>query len=79
MANIANNYFISKIEKIRRGFTPENIKPMEILEFLIPKSSATFHIPEISLKETIDIIEKLPSTNSVGHDDINNKFLKKKK
>ena len=77
LANIANNYFISKIEKIIRQITSENITPMAILEFLIPKSTAKFHIFEISLKETITIIDKLSSTNSAGHDNINNKFLKK--
>ena len=50
---------------------------MEILDFLIPKYSSSFTIPEITLGQTIAILDKLPSTSSVGHDDINNKFLKK--
>lgn len=70
-------FLFQKFENIRRGFTPENTTPMAILEILIPKCTAKFHIPEILLEETISIIDKLPSTNSVGHDDINNNLLKK--
>ena len=65
IANIANNYFISKVEKIRRGFTEENITPIEILEKLIPKkvNITNFHIPPITINQTIEIINKLPNSN----------------
>ena len=56
---------------------PDSIGSMEILEFLIPKCNSSFYIPEITLQQTLEIIEKLPNTNSVGHDHINNKFLKR--
>ena len=77
LANIANNFFISKIEKIRRGFTPDEITPIEILEKLVPKNPNSFQIPMITIQQTIEIIDKIPNSSSVGHDNINNKFIKK--
>ena len=51
LANIANNFFISKIEKIRRGFTPDEITPIEILEKLVPKNPNSFQIPIITIQQ----------------------------
>ena len=77
ISNIANNYFISKVEKIRRNFKRDNISPIEILENLIPKSNTTFHIPPITIAQTIEIVDKIPNSSTTGHDDINNEFIKK--
>ena len=75
LANIANNYFIDKIIKIRNAFTPSTTDPIEILSKLIPRNNNSLVIPEITLKQTIDLINKLKSSNSTGHDSINNKII----
>ena len=50
---------------------------MEILKFLIPRNQNVFSIPNISIKETVTLINQLKSSNSTGHDDILSKILKK--
>ena len=77
MANIANNFFISKIEAIRNTFTQEVIGPMDIVKELCPRVRENFSIPLITIKQTIHIINSAKNSNSTGYDDINNKFLKK--
>ena len=73
IANIANEYFIKKINTIQNYFLNLNVCPMEILKFLIPRNQNIFSIPNISIKETISLINQLKSSNSTGHDDISSK------
>ena len=77
LANISNNFFISKIESIIRTFTPSNISSLQILQKLIPKPQSKFLIPPITIDQTLEILNKIPNSNSIGHDNLNNKFLKK--
>ena len=77
IANISNNYFIQKIEKIRNEFFNDIVSPMEIVNKLIPRVEENLDIPLISIKQTIQLINNTKNSNSTGHDDINNKFLKK--
>ena len=62
LINISNNLFISKLEKIRRGFTKDNVGPMEILEYLIPRinNKAVFkHIDREGVKKLFKKINQL--------------------
>ena len=56
MANIANNFLISKIEAIRNTFTQEVIGPMDIVKELCPRVEENFSIPLITIKQTIQLI-----------------------
>ena len=47
------------------------------MNFLIPRNKNSFIIKSITIPQTLEIITKLPNSNSTGHDDLNNKFLKK--
>ena len=77
IATIANDFFIDKIEKIRKTFTPSSVDPIDVLNTLIPRNKNEFKIPKITLSATQKIIKKLKNSNSTGHDDINNKIIKK--
>ena len=50
---------------------------MEILRALVPKNNSKFSIPMITIQQTVAIIDKIPNTTAVGHDDINNRFIRK--
>ena len=77
IANIANEYFITKIKNIRNSFKQSYITPMYILEKLIPKCKNDIHILFITINQTNDIIKNLKNSKSTGHDAINNRILKK--
>ena len=77
IAKIANNYFIDKILKIRENFKITDVDPIHILSALIPRTSNNFIIPPITVQQTQNIIKKLKNSSSTGHDDINNKIIKK--
>ena len=53
------------------------VSPMEIVSKLIPRVEENLDIPLITIKQTIQLINNTKNSNSTGHDDINNKFLKK--
>ena len=65
------------MENIRRLFTESIVTPLEILRALIPRVEEDFSIEPITIKQTIKIIDSLKNSNSTGHDDINNRLLKK--
>ena len=77
IATISNNYFIQNILKIREKFTNNNIDPLKILEFLVPRTVNNLEIPYISVPDTIALIKGIKSSNCTGYDSINNKILKK--
>ena len=77
IANIANNYFISKIEGLRRTFFDDIVTPMEIVRALCPRVEDNFDIPLITVGQTLDLLLKTKSSNSTGYDDLNSKFMKK--
>ena len=59
IAEIANNFFVDKIEKIKQNFTYSSVKPIDILKILKPRTENKLVIPNITLKETIKLINKL--------------------
>ena len=78
IANIANEYFIRKIDIIRSKFT-DNIKvsPMDILRALIPEVKDTLVIPVPSISDIADIIKKSKASHSLGNDIISMSIIKK--
>ena len=78
ICNHANDYYISKINKLRNTFTiNKNISPIQILKFLIPRVENRVKIPHINEKRLKQILKKLKSTNSLGNDIISMKTIKK--
>ena len=76
LADVFNDHFIDKVNKIRRGFRNDSEDPIEILEKLVKKPESKFTIPEITLKETYNIITNMKSSNSSGFDEITSKTIK---
>ena len=62
---------------MRDYFSTPNISSKTILEKLIPKPKSKFELPEITLSETKKLINKLDSSNAVGHDNSSIKIYKK--
>ena len=59
IVNIANEFFIEKISKIRESFpVNENISSLEILQKLIPKCQNQFKIKMATLEDIERIIKK---------------------
>ena len=77
IAEIANDHFISKIEKIRKEMMKTKVNPIEMLKKLIPREEKTMEFPLIKLEEMKRMIMKLPPTTSHGMDPMTNKKLKK--
>ena len=77
IANIANIFFKNKIRLIRESFTKSEIDPMKILSHLIPRCDKTFSLPHMKVSDILKIISSLNNSNSVGHDNISNKIIKK--
>ena len=57
IAQIANDFFITKIQEIRQQFTPPTVDPITILKRLKPRNNNTFKFPLITVRQTIDIIK----------------------
>merc|ERR1712240_51393 len=78
IVNIANEFFIEKIHKIRESFpVNENISPMEILQRLVAKCQNQFDIKMATIENIQRIIKKLKLKNSKGNDISNMKIIKK--
>merc|ERR1712240_204076 len=78
IVNIANEYFIEKICKIRESFLVKvNISPLEILQRLVPKCQNQFDIKMATIEDIERIVKKLKPTNSKGNDISNMKIIKK--
>ena len=74
---MANNYYISSIRKLRENIPKTAVTPIDIIKKIYPRSKVTLEIPIPTTKAITDIIKKAKSTNSVGHDNISMKMLKK--
>merc|ERR1712240_403560 len=79
ISNIALNFFVEKVTKIRESFSKNPVGPIQLLSSLIPRNNNKFILPETNIKEMIKLISKLKSTNSHGHDHVTNKILKQLK
>merc|ERR1712240_767534 len=77
ICNIANNYYINSIKKLRDNIQKITTTPVEILKKIYPRVEATLEIPIPTVKDISNIIKKSKSKNSVGHDNISMKMLKK--
>ena len=77
IANIANEFYISKIVTIREKFTKSITTPINILEKIIKKPTSIFKLPLITLEETKKLIKSMKSSNSIGHDKTSIKIYKK--
>ena len=69
-------FFQSKIEAIRNSFSESAIDPIWLLSFLIPRPQCKLRIPEISVKQTEQLIMKMKCSNTCGHDAISSRILK---
>ena len=58
-SEIANNFFIDKVNKIKAMFTITQITPMQILSKLRPRVNEKLEIPPIELSDMIKIINSL--------------------
>ena len=76
MSESMNNFFIEKVEEIRRNFPDQKMSPMEILRKLIPEPTSTFELKEISIKRTKEYLDNLKPTNTVGFDRITSRVFK---
>ena len=47
-----------------------------MLSILVERPKSTFELPEIEIKETYEIIDKMSATNARGFDNLNSKILK---
>merc|ERR1712240_269665 len=77
ICNIANDYYISSIKKLRDNIPQTNVTPIEILKKIYKQSQATLEIPIPTIQQITEIIKKAKSKNSVGHDNISMKMIKK--
>ena len=50
---------------------------MEILKQLLQRNENNINLPLITIDQTEHLINDLKNSNSVGHDDINNKIILK--
>ena len=53
------------------------MKPLDIFGKLIPRIEDEFYIPNITIRQTLELLQNCKGSNSTGYDDINSKFLKK--
>merc|ERR1712240_813259 len=78
IVNIANNFFIDKIRKIRESFPiNNNVSPIEILQNLVPKSNNQFCIKMATIGDIERIIKKMKPKNLKGNDITNMNIIKK--
>ena len=76
LAKIMNDFFIKNVEDIQKSFKETDNNPVEYLEKLIPRPDDKFHLEEITIKETYEIITNMKVSNSTGFDNLNSRFLK---
>merc|ERR1712240_629180 len=77
ICNIANDYYISSIKKLRDNIPQTSVTPIDIIKRIYSRSQATLKIPIPTIQKLAEIIKKAKSKNSVGHDNISMKMIKK--
>merc|ERR1712240_116321 len=77
ICNIANNYYINSIKTLRERIPQTAVTPIDILKKIYKRQQTTLEIPIPTVPQIAHIIKKAKSTNSVGHDNISMKMLKK--
>ena len=77
IANIANDFYISKVIELSAALNHEQRDPIALLSRIIPRREDNiFKLKFISMRETFHLIKKLPNTTATGCDAINNRILK---
>ena len=76
ICNIANNYYINTIKKIREDIPKIPVKPIEVLKNMYPRNKNTFSIPIPTVEDIWNIIIKAPNSHSTGHDNISMNMIK---
>merc|ERR1712240_982285 len=77
ICNIANNYYINSIKTLRERIPQTTVTPIDILKKIYKRQQSTLEIPIPTIPQIAQIIKKAKSTNSVGHDNISMKMIKK--
>merc|ERR1712240_219430 len=77
ICNIANNYYIDTIKKLREQIPNIPVKPVDVLKQIYPRNANTFKIPLPSVEDIRNIIIKALNSYSTGHDNISMDILKK--
>ena len=66
--DIANRHYIDKIDKIRKDFTRHKLTHIDIVKMIVPKPTSKFHLPYITLDQTIKLIHDMKTSSSLGYD-----------
>ena len=77
ICDIANDHYINSIQKLRDNIPNVPVTPIYILKNIYPRNKNTFTIPLPTVSDIRNIILKSKSKNSVDHDHISIKILKK--
>ena len=78
ITNECNNYFVSKIQKLRDKFQPnERVTAIEILKFLIPRVNQRVIFRKIDRQGVKKLLKQAKATNSLGNDIVSMKTIKK--
>ena len=77
ICNIANNYYINTIKKLREQIPKIPVKPVEVLKQIYPRNTNTLTIPIPTVEDIRNIIINAPNSHSTGHDNISMNMLKK--
>merc|ERR1712240_744109 len=65
ICNLANNYYINSIRKLRENIPKITVTPINIIKKIYPRSKVTLKIPIPTTKAITDIIKKAKSKNLV--------------
>ena len=76
LSNVFNDFFITKIETIRKTFTPPASDPVETLSKLIKRPETKFDLKQVSIQQSYNIISEMRGTNARGFDYVTSKTIK---
>ena len=74
ISNDINEFFVKKIENIRKNIKSHNFQAIDFLKKFIPKPNKSFSLKAPSVARIKGIISKLKSSNASGFDNISIKI-----
>ena len=77
IANLINEFFVTKIQKIRSKFKIHNTNSLDILKRVIPKPTSKFSLKPPTISKVSKIISKFRNGNTSGFENISIKIFKK--
>ena len=77
MANHANNFFISKIRKIRNNFPINSYNPLLILKKLTYRNKNNFILPELRIEDAKTLIKKAKNSWTLCNGELSMNVIKK--